>query len=402
MKKNNITVVIVNDFDYIQGGASKVALDTASILNKKGINTIFFSATHKDNEYEFMQICTNQKECLNDGLKGAIRSINNLKVKKEFSKLLDTLDNKNTIIHVHGWTKSLSSIIFKVAHERGFKLLLTIHDYFTVCPNGGFYNYKKDKICDLNPMTLKCITCNCDSRNYAFKLFRILRQIRQNKNTNRLQNIDYVISISDFSISKIQHYFNNNTFIRKIYNPIPIKKENIINIKNNKNYIYVGRVTKEKGVDIFCEAIEKLNLKGIVIGDGEERKSLEKRYKKIKFVGWQNSSDVKKYMKDAKCLIFPSKWYEGAPLTILEALSLGLPCIVSNKCAGTDFVTDEENGLIFDGTANDLVNKIEKYEKINIIEISKKSYKKYWDNPFNEERYYKELIRYYNYILKGE
>ena len=44
------TVVIVNDFNYTQGGASKVAIDTARILKEENIKVIFFSAVNKDNE----------------------------------------------------------------------------------------------------------------------------------------------------------------------------------------------------------------------------------------------------------------------------------------------------------------------------------------------------------------
>ena len=82
MKKEDITVVIVNDFDYVQGGASKVALDTAEILYENNYNVIFFSSTHKENNYSFKQITTNQKECLKDGIKGSIRCISNRKVKR--------------------------------------------------------------------------------------------------------------------------------------------------------------------------------------------------------------------------------------------------------------------------------------------------------------------------------
>ena len=400
--KDNLNVIIVNDFDYIQGGASKVAIDEANILHKNGINTIFFSSTHEENDYKFKQVCTNQKECLKDGIKGLFRNLSNKKVKREFSKLLDSFDNKNTIIHVHGWTKSLSSVIFKVAKKKKFKLVLTVHDYFLVCPNGGFYNYRKNMICNKKPMCLKCITCNCDSRNFFFKIYRIIRQIIQNHNTKKLKNIKYIISISDFSIEKLKKYLDSNAVIKKIYNPIRIDKNKIINISKNNSYIYVGRVSQEKGVDIFCEAISKLKLNGIVVGDGILKENLEKKYSNIKFTGWVSPKEVEKYMRNSKALVFPSRWYEGAPLTILESVAIGLPCIVSNKCAGVDFIENNKNGLLYDGTVAGLIRSIKKYEKMDVKSISKYAYSKYWNNPFNEELHYKNLISYYEEIIKEE
>lgn len=401
MENKKITVVIVNDFDYIQGGASKVALNTAELLYNEGIDVILFSATHQENNYKFKQISTMQKECLTDGIRGAVRSIANLKVKRKFNELLKTLNPKTTIIHVHGWTKSLSSIIFKVAKKNGFKVALTVHDYFTVCPNGGFYNYNDCEICQKTPMSFKCLRTNCDSRNYYFKLFRSFRQFVQNLNTKKLKNIDYFISISDFSINKLKAYIPKEKNIKKIYNPISILKGDRIKVEENDTYLYVGRITKEKGVDFFCDAISSLNLKGIIVGDGNEKKYLKDKYQhnRIEFVGWQDSESVSEYMSMAKCLIFPSRWYEGAPLTILEAISKGIPCIVSDRCAAIEFINDN-NGIIYDGTnVESLKEKIKNYEKMNIKKLSISAYENYWKIPYNEERYIKELLKFYNECL---
>jgi len=403
MKDKDLTVVIVNDFDYIQGGASKVAIDTAKLLHKNKVNVIYFSATHKKNDYPFKQITTNQKECLTDGIKGAIRGIYNFKAAKEFTKLLKTLDRNKTIIHVHGWTKSLSSSIFRIANKENFKVILTLHDYFTVCPNGGFFNYKKCKICKKKAMSLDCMLTNCDSRNYLFKIYRCIRQFVQNINIKKSDNLN-IVSISDFSFDKLKNYDLKKLNIEKIYNPISIEKNKRVNIEKNKYYIYVGRISQEKGVDIFCKAIDELKLDAIVVGDGSEKCKLEKKYNsnKIKFVGWQDTASVEKYFQQAKCLVFPSRWYEGAPLTILEALSKGIPCIVSNQCAGIEFI-NKNNGIIYDGTTSeDLKNKILKYEKLNIKELGEKTYNYYWEKPYDESRYISNIINFYYKCIKKQ
>lgn len=81
------TVVIVNDFNYTQGGASKVAIDTARILKEQNIKTYFFSAVNKEEEkitgVEY--ITTKQKEALKEKnkIKGIINGIYNIKARKE-------------------------------------------------------------------------------------------------------------------------------------------------------------------------------------------------------------------------------------------------------------------------------------------------------------------------------
>lgn len=392
-------VVIVNDFNYVQGGASKVAIDTAKILKEQGIKVFFFSAVNKENEKinGVKYISTNQQEALKEKnkIKGAINGIYNLKAKKELKKLLKTLDRDNTIIHVHGWTKALSSSVFDIAFKMRFKVVLTLHDYFTACPNGGYFNYKKNEICKFKPLSWKCIKCNCDSRNYGFKLYRLIRQFVQNKIVKLNDKLENVITISEFSEKILKTTLGKNTRVKRIYNPIDIEK-NLEKVDPSKNeyYLYVGRVSKEKGVDLFCQAISELDYKGIVVGDGDERQKIETEFPNIEFTGWKNKDEVKQYMKGAKALIFPSKWYEGAPLTPLEAMQYGVPCICSNVSAAVDYSID--NSLIFELNKDELKKKIVCYEK-NIDKYSKESFE-FVKSRINID-YGNEITNYFKKII---
>ena len=359
-------VVIINDFDYTQGGASKVAIDTANKLCDN-YNVYFFSGDTKETsslDKRIIKICTNQGESLKNKNKllGAVNGVYNLKARKHLKRLLEKLDKRETIVHVHGWTKCLSSSVFDVCWKMNFKVVLTLHDYFTACPNGGYFNYKENKICNLKPLSLRCVTCNCDSRNYAFKLYRIVRQFVQNKVVKLNDRLTDVISISNFSEKILKNTLNNDVNIHRVYNPIDLD-EKIINAdyRNNSYYLYVGRVSKEKGVDTFCRTVTKLGLRGVVVGDGDERLKLQSMYQGVEFVGWKNSADVKAYMKKAKALIFPSLWYEGAPLTPLEAMQYGIPVISSDCNAAIDYV-NKNNGFIFKND-NELIEILKKVER---------------------------------------
>lgn len=379
-------VVIVNDFDYTQGGASKVAIDTANLLanSSEDIKVYFFSACHNASSNlnnKVISVCTNQGEALKNKnkIKGFINGIYNFKAKKEFKKLLNSLNKDETIIHVHGWTKALSSSVFDIAFKLKYKLVLTMHDYFTACPNGGYFNYKTNEICKLKPLCMKCMKCNCDSRNYLFKIYRIIRQFVQNKIVKLNDKLIDVISISEFSEIILKKTLNPKTRIHRVYNPIDFD-QNLEKVDYTKNeyFLYVGRVSKEKGVDIFCEAITATNVKGIVVGDGDEKAKLEKQYLNIEFVGWKNSSEVKEYMKKAKALIFPSRWYEGAPLTPLEAMQYGIPVFSSDCNAAVDYIVDNVNGVIFKNL-DDLKIKLLQNNKFN-VDVSKYKRLNYIEN----------------------
>lgn len=372
-------VIIVNDFDYVQGGASKVAIQTANMLAEleNDINVYFFSAVHSVESTlakNVIKICTNQTESMKNKnkIQGIIDGLYNFTSKKKLKELLKNLNNDETIIHVHGWTKSLSSSIFDVAFKMNFKVVLTMHDYFTACPNGGYFNYEKNEICHLKPLSWKCIKCNCDSRNYGFKFYRVIRQFIQNKIVKLNDKLSDVISISEFSENILKETLNPKIKIHRVYNPIDLDNNaEEIDYTQNEYFLYVGRISKEKGVDIFCEAITNSKLKGIVVGDGDERKELEKEYPNITFTGWKNSDEVKEYMKRAKALVFPSRWYEAAPLTPLEAMQYGIPVISSDCNASIDYI-NKKNGEIFNIGKNNLVNVLLNFDNEYKPSVDKK------------------------------
>lgn len=342
-------VIIINDFDYIQGGASKVAIDTANSLVEKynEINIYFFSGKSDSSTVlnnKIIKVSTNQDEALKEKnkIKGFFNGLYNIRAERELKKLLKKLNKEETIIHVHGWTKVLSSSIFRVIFKSKFKTVLTAHDYFSACPNGGYYNYKKDCICNLKPLSLRCSLCNCDSRNYIFKMYRLIRQFIQNKIVRINYELNDIITISQFSEEILKKSFRKDINIHRVYNPINnCNEKKIVDYKKNDYFLYVGRVDKEKGVDIFCEALTKTNKKGVVVGDGKELQFLKNKYNNIEFVGWKNQSEVKKYMLKAQCLIFPSKLYETMGMTVIEAQNIGLPVIVNNKTAAAEFVIND-------------------------------------------------------------
>ncbi len=385
-------VVVVNDFNFIQGGASKVAIDSARLLKDEGLNVYFFSAVNKEEENidGVKYISTYQTEALKDKnrLRGIFNGIYNFKAKRKFKELLESLDRETTVIHVHGWTKALSSSVFDIAFKMKFKVVLTLHDYFTACPNGGYFDYKENKICKRKPLSWQCVKCNCDSRNYGFKIYRLIRQFVQNKIVKLNKKLEYAIGISNLSIDVLKPTLNSNICIRKIFNPIEFdKNDEKVDYTKNDYYLYVGRISKEKGVDIFCNAITELKLKGIMVGDGSEKERLERKYPNIEFTGWKKKEEVKEYMKNAKCLIFPSLWYEGAPLTPLEAMSMGVPCLVSSCCAGREY----DSRMNYD-SFEELKEKIKSINNTTYrVDIANEEYR--------YEKYIKSIICYFEHVL---
>lgn len=405
------TVVVVNDFADITGGADKVAIDSAIALSEVVPRVILFTASKhlrpslRDSRVEV--ICLDQKDILrnNNRVEALLQGLWNFKSKKELESLLQTLSNRDTIIHIHSWTKILSPSIFSITAKYNFKVVYTLHDYFLFCPNGGLYNYCQKKICSYTPLSLKCMLTDCDSRSYAHKVWRVIRQflfrytLKKNKRIN-------LITISSLNNKIANTYGNNSHIVTRVNNPIQMADGSLENRtqgeKSRQYYCFIGRMSKEKGIDIFCKACSELNIPALVIGSGEDLDYYKDKYPDIVFAGWKTGGEIKELIPQIKALIYPSYWYEASPLTTKELAFYGIPCIVSDACAAAEDVIDGVNGFLFtSANLESLKSKIIKLEESNWIKISN-NVKNYFDKEkYSMPKHIENLHQLYNNILSS-
>ncbi len=351
--------LIISDYACINGGNAKVAIQTAVGLSQKGHDVTLFAGGGKIDEMlidsNVNVIDLNQEDTLSGNkIKMFFKGINNKYAMKELKKLLSEMGD-DVIVHVHSWMRILSPGIFKILSMFKCKVFLTAHDYFLLCPNGGFYNYKKNVICSDDDRK-KCSKINCDSRNYLIKKWRVFRHKKQKKYLSKL-NLN-IITLSSLMKAQFDSYEKNSVIVK---NPIDMNYD-INNVKELKKscFAYIGRLSSEKGIEVFCEALKLSGNQGLVFGDGPLLDSLIKKYSSdnIKFMGWKKLSEIITYTDSIVGLVFPSKWYEGAPLTIPEFGSYGIPAIVSDACSGVDYI-NEKTGYVFESNnIEDLINKM--------------------------------------------
>ena len=393
-------VIVVNDYDFVQGGASLVAIEQANLLFESGYNVVFFcGVSKKENSIlnpAIRRIVINKYDSLNDPnkIRGMLNGANNKSSFRAMLALLDEYDSTETVVSIHGYTKCLSASFVKACQKRNVKTILTAHDYFSICPNGGLFNYKKNYVCNLQG-TNKCKWCNCDSRNYLFKLYRNFRFRKQNKKFQFRDNISCLITISETNEKLLKPFFGNTKTIR-IYNPTSINfKPERAGCEDNDYYLYVGRIDKEKGIDMMCESFKRTGDKLLIAGTGSVFDEIKSKYASdtISFLGWKNHDEIINLMRGAKSLVFPCLLFEGAPLTIFEAQSQGLPCIVSKYSNAKDFV-NEHNGWIYDPfDCSSLISVLKSSHHSVIKDKSENSFLSYWNHPFDKATYL-ERIRF--------
>jgi glycosyltransferase involved in cell wall biosynthesis len=117
--------------------------------------------------------------------------------------------------------------------------------------------------------------------------------------------------------------------------------------------VFVGRLSHEKGARTMVRAWRAIESPPalLVVGDGPERAQLEAEASDqplVQFAGRQSRADTLSAMKRAQYLLCPSEWYEGLPMTIIEAFACGLPVIASRLGTMEEVVEDGRTGLLFD------------------------------------------------------
>lgn len=346
-------------------------------------------------------VCLDKPDILRDTnrVRAVIKGLFDTKVNKLFRNLLAGLSPQETVVHVHTWTKAMTSAVFLVTAQMNFNLVLTLHDYFVSCPNGGFFNYKSKRICNLKSLSVNCLLENCDVRSYPQKVWRVIRLLIQNHYLWRNKKLT-LIYISDMCKSMLMTYIPKD--IKMIYLPDPVDLENNENVavSDNDIYLYIGRLSPEKGVVLFCEAISELGLKGIVVGDGYLKNELARKYPQIEFVGWASGEKKFSFMKRAKALVFPSLWVETYGLVVAEAKSYGIPCIVPDKCAASEQIEDGQTGYIFkSGDLKSLKESILKYEMTDLKMMQLRLNSSFDREALSMKNHIIKLIDIYNKIL---
>lgn len=178
---------------------------------------------------------------------------------------------------------------------------------------------------------------------------------------------DVVTANSEIAVEGMKNYVPNHN-LEVIPNPVYIPSEKATPSQSNK-ILNVGRLVPQKAQHLIIKAMSLIETEVSkkwslhILGEGEERDELIKLTETVKVPDQTYLhglvDDPAFYYKSAGIFVLSSK-YEGTPNALLEAMSYGLPCIVSDSLPGVlSLIDDGKNGLIFSsGDATDLADKL--------------------------------------------
>ena len=387
-------ILLANKFYYRRGGDCIYTLNLEKLLKAHGHEVAVFAMDYPEN------LDTPWKKYFPKNMSKLMaftRPFGSHEVKSTFTKLLD--DFKPDVVHLNNVHTQLSPVMAELAHQRGIKVVWTLHDYKLLCPR---YDCLKNgnTICEtcFNGDKKACLDNKCMKGSKLASFIGFKEAIVWNR--ERLEaSTDVFICPSQFMADKMVQGGFSKSKMQTLCNFIDVEKCKFSSTdgtddvellpKKEDYYCFIGRLSHEKGAKTLIEAANQLPYKLVIIGGGplmDELKSVA--HTNIEFVGFKQWNDIKQLVGKARFSVIPSEWYENNPLSVIEAQCLGTPVLGAN-IGGIPELTDY---TFSSGNIADLKTKIEKMwnSEFDYQQIASDAQHRY-----DAETYYDKLINIY-------
>jgi glycosyltransferase involved in cell wall biosynthesis len=252
------------------------------------------------------------------------------------------------VVNVHNLYPFISPAALRECKKAGVPVVMTVHNFRLICPTGLFMrNGAPCEECLIHGNEWGCVRHNCEN-SMLKSLGYAARNAVARISRHYLDCVDRFACITDFQRRKL------------IEAGIP--EERIVVIPNSMdaaetptytlgNYVaFSGRISHEKGVDMIIEAARRhpeipFRLAGAV----RDKELVENIPDNVKLMGYLSGDDFEKFRQNCRFFVMASRWYEGFPMTILEATAKGKPVIGPDHGGFSEIIGRESPrmGLLF-------------------------------------------------------
>ncbi|MBR5169549.1 MAG: glycosyltransferase [Muribaculaceae bacterium] len=348
-------VLLVNKFYYPRGGDCVVVLNTEALLRENGVEAQVFAMEYPQNLEAHYQDRFASRVTFSgskgDQWRAMKRTLGMGDVKERFEAVLD--DFKPDVVHLHNVHSYLSPVVGELAHQRGIRVVWTLHDYKLLCPRydcllGG-------KPCErcFTGTKLGVLTHRCMKGSLPASVVAWLEALKWNR--KRVEhNTDLFICPSEFMANlMISSGFESSKVkvLNNFLDPVKLKQLNDIDPSASREdyYCFVGRLSHEKGIESLLDVAAQLPYKIKVAGSGTLEPAMRLKYAgrdNIEFLGLLDAPDVARLLAGARFSVVPSQWYENNPLSVVESLCAGTP-VAGSQMGGIPELIDSSNGIVF-------------------------------------------------------
>ena len=386
-KKQNI--LIVHNYYQIPGGEDTVVSNEKKMLEEHGHKVILYSR----NNAELKHMSKLQKLFL------TITTIFNPRTYKEIKSLIKSENIE--IVHVHNTLNLISPSVYYAARAMKVPVVQTVHNFRLLCPGATFY--RDGHICeDCVEHGLRCAVKHSCYRGSRIQTLACVISTWFHRMTGIYGKVNY-ICLTEFNRQKILNLKQIKTE-RFFVKPNFVENNSFIPEEERLNqFVFVGRLDKLKGVDILFEAWKRMGegaIKLIVYGmgpmEGWCKSFIKENVVNIEMRGFVPNDEALKIIANSKALVLPTQWYEGFPMSIVEAFSVGTPVICSDLGNAGSVVEEGITGYKF--RYDSIESIMSAIDKMREKPLNKEKIKKIYEIKYSENANYKILNDIYTGI----
>lgn len=309
------------------------------------------------------------------------------------------------VAHVHNFFYQASPAIFIQARRMGLPIVATLQNYRLIC--AGAYLMRDGQICEKcvhGTFPFAGVRYACHSGSHL-KSAQLIFNTGLHKTLGTFQRcVSRFITVTEFNRGRMLDSSLQPRPDQIVVKPNSVEDAGFV-MPNQRTgaYLFVGRLSPEKGIGTLLDAAAFGGFPLEIVGGGPLEGMVREyalRHPNIQYLGFQSRPAVLDRMREAKALLFPSVWYEGLPLTILEAMSTGLPVIISDLGNLNEIVTHKVSGLCFKpGDAGALAGALKTYEAEQMLDELSAGARQTYLERYTPERNYRSLMEIYTALI---
>ena len=251
--------------------------------------------------------------------------------------------HRPAILHCHNLFPMLSPAVLRAARDSESRAVVTLHNYRMLCLPATCL--RDGKICEL------CVG-RVPWRGVVYRCYRgslpgsaaLASSLTLHRAIGSFDDVSLFLPVSRFLRDKhVQAGFAADRMHVKPNFCWPRPRRRGI----GEYFLYVGRLSPEKDVRTLLEAWKSVRAPLILAGDGPDRKTLEAiAPTEVEFRGTVSPDEVTELLGGARALMVPTRWYEGAPRSVVEAYATGVPVVATALGALREMVEDGGSGML--------------------------------------------------------
>lgn len=365
-------------------GEEAVVRDTTDLLRAKGHEVAsFFRRSAQIPEMQFGE------------LRAFFSGLYNPASRAAFERFLD--EKQPDVVHVHNVYPLISPSVLPMAKVRRVPVVMTVHNYRMVCPNG--LHFVDGKVCErcIGGREYWCVLKNCEA-NIAKSIGYAARTWWARVRRYFVDNVDVFICLTEFQRNRLASA--GILPEQMVVVPNMVTADSIEGVPGHGEYVgFSGRLSAEKGVSTLLMAA-RINgsIPFAAAGSYHRIPDLKKKAPaNLKLLGYCDRTAMQDFYKNAKIAVLPSIWFEGFPTVIVEAMLHARPIICSDIGGLSEIVQDGVTGLLAcPGEPEDLAAKIRYlWERPDLCRQMGEAGREKALKEYSAERCYELLIKAY-------